>query len=118
MSRVSEQSSLHAVNYSVGRTKSRLEDLQIKGSNLKRIQKPSDDPIIEILSYSLLGRKMLIIQQFLRNSNYAKTLLELTETSIENLTDIVSKAKEIAIGQSSDLYNGDVRKEYCEEVHS
>lgn len=116
MSRVSEQSSLHAVNYSVGKTKSRLEDLQIKGSNLKRIQKPSDDPIgnIELLS---IRSQDVDNQQFLRNSNYAKTLLELTETSIENLTDIVSKAKEIAIGQSSDLYNGDVRKSIAKEVH-
>jgi flagellar hook-associated protein 3 FlgL len=116
MSRVSEQSSLHAVNYSVGKTKTRLEDLQIKGSNLKRIQKPSDDPIgnIELLS---IRSQDVDNQQFLRNSNYAKTLLELTETSIESLTDIVSKAKEIAIGQSSDLYNGDVRQSIAKEVH-
>ncbi len=45
MSRVSENSSIHSVNYAVGKTKSKLEDLQLKGSTLKRVSKPSDDPV-------------------------------------------------------------------------
>ena len=45
MSRVSENSSIHSINYAVGKTKGRLEDLQMKGSTLKRMNKPSDDPV-------------------------------------------------------------------------
>lgn len=116
MSRVSEQSSIHSVNYSVGKTKSKLEDLQIQGSNLKRIQKPSDDPIgnIELLS---IRSKDVDDNQYLRNSSYAKTLLELTESTLESMTDLIGKAKEIAIGQSSDLYNPEVRQSVAKEVH-
>lgn len=116
MSRVSENSSTHAVNYSIGKTKSRLEDLQIKGSNLKRIQKPSDDPVgnIELLS---IRSEQVDMNQYLRNSNFAKTQLEYTESAIADLTDILSKAKEIAIGQASDIYNGDVRESIAKEVH-
>ncbi len=40
MTRVSEQSSFHAINHAVNKTKSKLEDLQIKGSNLKENSKP------------------------------------------------------------------------------
>mgnify|MGYP000506914891 CR=1 FL=1 len=45
MTRVSEASSFHAINHAVGKTKSRLEDIELKCSNLKRIQKQSDDQI-------------------------------------------------------------------------
>lgn len=115
MTRVSEQSSQASVKYSVGKTKSKLEDLQIRGSNLKKIQRPSDDPIgnIELLA---IRSETVDAKQYLKNSNYAKTLLDYTETAVSDLTDIVAKAKEIAIGQASDFYNDDVRRSVAKEV--
>ncbi len=115
MSRVSENSATNAINYSVGRSKSRLEDLQIKGSNLKRVQKPSDDPVgnMELMS---LRSVEVDNKQFLRNSTYAKMYLEYTEQAVQDLTELVSKAKEIAIGQSSDIYNPDVRRAVSKEI--
>jgi flagellar hook-associated protein 3 FlgL len=115
MGRVSEASSFHAIKHAVGKTKSKLEDLQIKGSNLKGIQKPSDNPIgnVELLS---IRSQDVDSGQYLRNISYAKTQLTFTENSIEELTDIMSKAKEIAIGQSSNLFDVEVRKAVAEEV--
>jgi flagellar hook-associated protein 3 FlgL len=115
MTRVSENSSLHAINYSLGKAKTKLEDLQIKGSNLKRIQKPSDDPISNI---DLLAIRSQQVDngQFLRNSSFAKTQLDFTEAAIADLTEVMAKAKEIAIGQASDVYNGDVRQSIAKEV--
>ena len=115
MSRVSEASSFHAIQHAVGKTKSKLEDLQIKGSNLKGIQKPSDNPIgnVELLN---IRSQDVDSGQYLRNISYAKTQLTFTENSIEELTDIMSKAKEIAIGQSSNLFDVEVRKAVAEEV--
>lgn len=115
MTRVSENSSFHAINYSVGKTKSRLEDLQVKGSNLKRVQKPSDDPVGNIDILTMRSRN-IDAEQYLRNNNYAKTQLSFTETALEELTEIVSKAKEIAIGQSSNLYSPEVRQSIAKEV--
>lgn len=115
MSRVSENSSFNAINHSVGKTKSRLEDLQIKGSNLKRIQKPSDDPVgnTDLMS---IRSKNIDAKQYLRNVNFAKAQLQFTENAIEDLSEIVSKAKEIAIGQSSNLFDNDIRKSVAREV--
>jgi flagellar hook-associated protein 3 FlgL len=109
VSRVSENSSIHAIKHSVGKTKSKVEDLQIKGSNMKRIQKPSDDPIgnVDLLQ---IRSKNIDAQQYLRNLSFAQTNLGFTETVLEELTDILTKAKELAIGQSSDIYNPEVRK--------
>lgn len=115
MSRVSEASSFYAINNSVGKTKQKLEDLQLKGSNLKRVQKPSDDPIgnVELLS---IRSQEVDAKQYLRNVSYAKAQLTFTENAVEELTNILVKAKEIAIGQSSNLFGEDVRRSVAKEV--
>lgn len=115
MTRVSEQSSFHAINHAVGKTKSRLEDLQLKGSNLKRVQKPSDDPIgnTELLS---IRSQDIDNEQFGRNISFAKAQLAFTENAVEELTNILSKAKELAIGQASNFYDADIRKSVAKEV--
>ncbi len=67
MSRVSEGSSIHAIQYSIAKTKEKLEDLQLRGSNLKQVQRPSDDPVgnMEILS---IRSKSIDNDQYKRNN--------------------------------------------------
>src|SRR5690554_788183 len=115
MTRVSEQSSFHAINHAVNKTKSRLEDLQLKGSNLKRVQKPSHDPIgnTELLA---IRSQAVDNEQYSRNISFAKAQLSFAENAIEELTNIVVKAKELAIGQSSNFYDADIRKSVAKEV--
>jgi flagellar hook-associated protein 3 FlgL len=116
VTRVSENSSIHAIKYSTGKTKSKVEDLQIKGSNMKRIQKPSDDPIgnVDLLQ---IRSQNIDATQYLRNVNFAQTSLGFTENILEEMTDILVKAKELAIGQSSDIYNPEVRASVSKEIH-
>lgn len=116
MTRVSEASSFHAINHAVGKTKSRLEDIQLQGSNLKRIQKPSDDPIGNT---ELLATRSVDIdnEQYLRNISFAKAQLSFTENAIEELTNLTMKAKELAIGQSSNFYDADIRKSVAKEIN-
>ena len=115
MSRVSEGSTIHAVNYSIAKTKKKLEDLQLQGSNLKRVQNPSDDPIgnMEILS---IRSKKIDGNQYLRNASVAKAQLSFTENAIEDLTEIMVKAKELAIGQSSNIFDVSIRRSVAKEV--
>lgn len=116
MSRVSENSSIHAINYAVGKTKSKLENLQLKGSNLKRVQKPSDDPVGNVELLSIRSQKV-DSEQYLRNNSMAKAQLAYTENAVEELTDLVSKAKELAIGQASNFFTADVRQSVAKEVN-
>ena len=53
----------------------------------------------------------------MKNGDFALLNLNVTEKSLEELTDIMTKAKEIAIAQSSDFFNADVRKNVANEVH-
>jgi flagellar hook-associated protein 3 FlgL len=115
MSRVSENSSHQAVGHSISKTKSRLEDLQVKGSNLKSVQKPSDDPVgsTEVL---LLRSRLSDSDQFLKSAHLAKTSLEYTENALADINDLLLRAKEIAVAQSSSIYTQEARINIAEEV--
>lgn len=115
MTRVSENSSTASLKYALNRTKAKMEDLQLKGSTLKTITKPSDNPVSNVEAMSLTSSTNDNLQ-YLKNADFALLNLNVTEKSLEELTDIVSKAKEIAIAQSSDFFNADVRKNVANEV--
>lgn len=116
MSRVSENSSVHAINYAVGKTKGKVEDLQLKGSTLKRVSKPSDDPVgnVELLA---IRSQNIDADQYLRNLNFAQTQLSFTENVLEEMTNLLVKAKELAVGQASSIYGPEVREGVAKEIH-
>lgn len=115
MTRVSEGSSTASIKYSINKAKQKLENLQLKGSTLKSMTKPSDNAVsnIEAMQLSSISTDN---KQFLRNADFALMQLSVTEKALENLTDILVKAKEIAIAQSSDIYNPEVRQNVSNEV--
>lgn len=116
MSRVSENSSVHSINYAVGKTKGKVEDLQLKGSTLKRVAKPSDDPIgnVELLA---IRSQNIDAGQYTRSLNFAQTQLSYTENILDEMTDLLSKAKELAIGQASSIYSPEIREGVSKEIH-
>lgn len=115
MARVSENSNVDALNYSISKAKQRLEDLQSKSATLRSITKPSDNPVNNVEALQIINRNK-DNDQYIKNSDFALLQLSTTETSLEEITEIISKAKELAIGQSSDFYGPDVRKNVSKEV--
>jgi flagellar hook-associated protein 3 FlgL len=115
MTRVSENSSSNAIQYSLHRTKRKLEDLQLKGADLKNIHKPSDDPIGNTEVLAIRSKKSDNIQ-FGKNISYANTMLTISENALSDLSEVLLKAKELAIAQSSEIYDGDIRTSIAEEI--
>ncbi|GAB4009622.1 MAG: flagellar hook-associated protein FlgL [Bdellovibrio sp.] len=115
MSRVSENSSSAAVNHAVNRIKTKMEDLQVKGSTLKQISRPSDNPISSVEALAITSQ-LTDNNQYMRNADYASMYLNITEKSLEEISDLLVKAKEIAIAQSSDFYDANVRKNISNEI--
>ena len=77
-----------------------LLKLQEMVSSQKRINRPSDDPIgmRKILDY----RKVLSsIDQYNTNITHGKTQIDLTESCLEAIDDLVLKARRIAVEQSA-----------------
>jgi flagellar hook-associated protein 3 FlgL len=116
MTRVSENSSTASLKFALNRAKEKMEDLQIKGSTLKNITKPSDNPVSNVEAMTITSTSN-DNNQYLKNADFALLNLNVTERSLEELTDIITKAKEIAIAQASDFFNADVRKNVANEIH-
>ena len=115
MTRVSENSQSTALKYAINMAKSKMEDLQLKGSTLKKVRRPSDDPVGNIESLNLQA-KNVDNDQYLKNSNYAMLQLSATESSLQQLTEVMMIAKERAIAQASDIYNPEIRKNVANEI--
>ncbi|MBT3584159.1 MAG: flagellar hook-associated protein FlgL [Halobacteriovoraceae bacterium] len=115
MTRVSENSANASFAFSLNKAKSRMEDLQLKGTNLKKITRPSQNPMANIEALNI-DSNTSDNKQYIKNANFAQLQLNVTEKSLEELTDIVMKAKEIAIQQSSDFYDEDIRGNVANEI--
>ncbi len=116
MSRVSENSSVNAINFAVGKTKGKVEDLQLKGSTLKRVSKPSDDAVGNVQLMAMRSEN-IDGDQYQRNLSFAQAQLSFTENVLEEMTDILVKAKELAIGQSSSIFSPEIRQGIAKEIH-
>lgn len=115
MTRVSENSYTASLRFAINKAKEKMEDLQLKGTSLKRIRRPSDDPISNVESLTLKSTQKNN-EQYLRNTNYALLQLNTTEKSLEQLSDLLVRIKEIAIQQSSDFYDQNIRNNISNEI--
>ena len=115
MSRVSEYSNKSSVNFAIAKAKSKLEDLQMKGTSMKRVQRPSDNPLGNIKALELTSSNNLNAQ-YLKNIDYAKMNHSILERSLEEINDTLVRAKELAVAQSSDFYGKDIRGSISKEI--
>jgi flagellar hook-associated protein 3 FlgL len=98
--RVTDNTSMGVVRDSINRSRSRMEDLQTQTATMKRVNKPSDDPIGAAKVLEVRTDKVNN-NQFQDNAKLAEAFLNNTDHALEDLSDIVIRAKEIAVGQSS-----------------
>ncbi|MBI3544768.1 MAG: flagellar hook-associated protein FlgL [Deltaproteobacteria bacterium] len=99
--RVSDNTSAAAVGDSLKRTRTKMEKLQIQNATQKKLLTPSDDPAANTKIMDI-RTDATINSQFENNAALAKTRLSATDNALNELSDIFTRAKEIAIGQSSD----------------
>lgn len=99
--RIADKMQFNQVQNNVQKNRSDMAELQNQAATQKRITKPSDDPLA---TARVLGQRTEERgnQQFIKNINQAKSFLEFTDQSLGELSEILMRAKELAIGQSSD----------------
>lgn len=98
--RVTENTNFDVMRNSVHRSKGRMEELQMQASSMRKLNKPSDDPVGAAKILEIRTDKTNH-QQFQQNAKLAEAFLNNTEQVIQELSEIAMRAKEIAIGQSS-----------------
>ena len=114
--RIADNMQFDQVTENLRKNRSDMADLQNKAATQKRVTKPSDDPVAA--SRVLTSRIELQGQnQYLKNLNYASSFLEYTDQSLEELTNILVRAKELALSQANDASaNEQSRKVVGEEL--
>lgn len=115
--RVTEGTQFDLVRETLRKSKGKMEGLQGQLSSLKKLNQPSDDPVgaAKILE---VRTDRVNNEQFLMNAKLAESMLQNSDHALSELGDIIVRAKEIAIGQSSGASaNADTRLAIGEEVN-
>jgi flagellar hook-associated protein 3 FlgL len=114
--RVTDKMSYNQTTQNLQKNRSDMSDLQNQAATQKRINKPSDDPAA---SARVLGNRTEErgSKQFIKNINIARSFLEATDQSLSELTESVTRAKELAIQQANDAgASSETRRTVASEI--
>lgn len=114
--RVSDSMNYAKTQSALEKNRSEMSDLQTQAASQKRVNKPSDDPVgtTKLLS-SRTDQKG--IEQYLKNLDFAQTFLNFTDQSLEEVTNALIRAKELALSQANDPSSSEVtRKAVATEI--
>ena len=98
--RVTDATNYGVVRDSITRSRGRMENLQMENATLKKLNRPSDDPVGSAKVLEVRTDKVNN-EQYQVNAKLAQAFLDNTDHALEDLSEIVMRAKEIAISQSS-----------------
>ena len=114
--RIADKMNFEQVKGNLGKNRSELSDLQNQAATQKRVTKPSDDPLA---ATRVLATRSDIAsnQQFLKSVNQAKSFLEYSDQSLGELSEVLVRAKELALSQANDAAAGkDTRSVTAAEI--
>lgn len=114
--RIADKMNYNQVQKNISKNRTDMSDLQNQAATQKRINKPSDDPLAttRVLTARTEERTN---NQFVKNINQAKSFLEFSDQSLNELSELLVRAKELAVGQSSDASaNAQTRNVSAQEV--
>ena len=94
----------------------RLYDAQTKVLTNKRVNKPSDNPVDAMTSLNI-RTKLSEINQYQRNINRSKTMVENTESVVAQLADIFQRLSTLTIQGASDSYGPNDKLSIAGEVN-
>ena len=115
--RVTVNTNFDTVRDSIDTVRNRMQNLQNQEATLKKVNRPSEDPVGSVKVLEMRTDKMNN-EQFLSNLKMAELYLGNTDHILGEMSDIVVRAKEIAIGQSNAASNNkDSRVAIAEEVN-
>jgi len=96
---------------------SRLQTISEEMASGKRIRRPSDDPLQTVKALSL-RRNRDQFEAFLRNADDALSWLRFSDSALEGIENLISRAREIAIDQANAIYDQKIRANVAAEVRN
>lgn len=92
------------------------EKLTTQLSTMKKITRPSDDPVIAIRSLKLNSSLNKIDQYYEKNSEDAESWLQLTESAIDTTVNIMTSMRQYAVQVAQGSLTADDRKAIIENL--
>ena len=123
--RVTNQIMMNNSLANIDTNKNKLMEIEERYNTGKKIQRPSDDPIVAIRALKLRNSLAEISQYWKKNVPDAKSWLQTTESALRNITDICTSLKHLANQGSQDTLTAADRKsimltmqQYREQIYS
>ncbi len=84
-------------------------------STMSKVNRPSDDPIAMSRILRIRDSKTEN-EQFTKNSGYAKTWLDITDTALDQANQAIIRAKELAVQGANGVYDEAQRESMAKEI--
>jgi len=115
--RVSNRSTYQGIQLQLSDITGQLKSLNEQISSGKRINRPSDDPI-GITQSMGLNNILSKIDQYQKNIGFGQSWLTATESSLQGISDLIVRGKEIANQMATGSYSADQRTNAANEVQT
>jgi flagellar hook-associated protein 3 FlgL len=115
ITRVADQMKFNLLNNSISNIQNENNELMLKLSTQKQVNKPSDDPIGmgKILDYRSAKAQ---ISYYQKNVDSSKSWLSTTESNLSSVNDIINQVKEIAISQATATASASTRQSAADSL--
>lgn len=91
--RITNNMMINNTSKNINGNKVGVNDLNLQMASQKKIQRPSDDPVVAIRALRLRSTLSKVNQYYERNIPDAQTWLEVTETALKNMNKILTDVK-------------------------
>ncbi|MBM7600538.1 flagellar hook-associated protein 3 FlgL [Virgibacillus halotolerans] len=93
----------------------KLDTYMNQVSTGKKINRPSDDPVIAMKGMNYRSQ-VIEVEQYIRNTNEVHNWMDNSDSSLDKATSSMQKLRELAIQASNSTYGSEERKNIKEEV--
>lgn len=115
--RITNQMTANRLISNVNKNLNTLEKYNMQGSTGKKIQKASENPIIA--SRALRYRTIVSdIDQYIENTHQASSWLEVTDTAMNNVNEILTQMRSLCNQGATDTYTTEDRNKMLTEYNS
>lgn len=104
------------VLWSINKNETLMKDYEMQLSTGKKIQRPSDDPIVAVRALKF-RTNLREIEQYKTNNKDAKSWLSVTEQAMRNTMDLLQRGRELSVQASSDVLSTDDRANIAAELN-
>ena len=100
--RVTNNMIMNNASFNINGTKGGVNDRNTQMTTQKKINKPSDDPVVAIRSLRLSTTLSKVNQYYKRNIPDAQSWLDVTETALLNIKSLMTDARTLSVKGSTD----------------